>query len=260
MVSYAAPGGGVGPHFDSYDVFLLQGRGRRLWRVARPRAYRLEANAPVRIVADFRPEQEWVLEAGDLLYLPPGWAHDGAALEPAMTYSIGFRAPSAQELATGYLQFLEDRVARAGIYADPGLKPQHHPARLGNDLVERYTRLLRGLPGARSDVLEFLGCHLSEPKPHIRFQRPARLLSPPSFARSIKRRGVHLGAATIMLYRGRRFFVNGESVTVRDDRHLLARLADLRHLNPGNLPAEAATALLYTWYRSGYLLPGEPDE
>lgn len=260
MVSYAAPGGGVGPHVDSYDVFLLQGTGRRRWRIGRPRAHHLRARAPLKILADFRPEQEWVLEAGDLLYLPPGWAHDGTALAPSLTYSIGFRAPDAQELAVGYLQFLEDRVTRSGTYADPGLKPQRHPARLSDALLDGYARMLRGLPGSRSDVREFLGCHLSEPKPHVHFDRPARPSGVRAFARAISRRGAHLAAATIMLYRGSRFYVNGESVTVRGDRTLLARLADRRALEPGILPAEAAAALLYTWYQSGFLVPGAPDE
>jgi len=253
MVSYAAPGGGVGPHVDSYDVFLLQGTGRRRWRIARPRPYRLDARAPLKILANFRPEQEWELDTGDLLYLPPGWAHDGTALAPSVTYSIGFRAPSAQELAIAYLQFLEDRVSRKGLYADPSLKPQRHPARLSDDLIQRYARLLHGLPRSPSDLREFAGRHLSEPKSHIRFERPTRPPGMHQFVRMISRRGLHLAAATIMLYRGRRFFINGESVTVQDGRELLARLADRRALEPGIFPAEGAAELLYTWYRSGYL-------
>jgi 50S ribosomal protein L16 3-hydroxylase len=259
MVSYAVAGGGVGPHVDSYDVFLVQGTGRRRWQIARPRVYRFDPRAPLKILSDFRSEQEWVLEPGDLLYLPPGWAHDGMALAPSLTYSIGFRAPSAQELATGYLQFLEDHLARAGIYRDPGLIPQRHPARLGDDLLARYAHLLRGLPGSRSDILEFLGRHLSEPKHHIAFDRPARPLGARAFVRAIGRRGLRLLPRTLMLYRGNRFFVNGESVAVRAGRAHLARLADLRSLEPGILHAEETAALLYTWYRSGYLEPGGID-
>jgi len=259
MVSYAAPGGGVGPHVDSYDVFLLQGVGKRRWRVGPPREYRFLANAPLKILADFRWEQEWVLETGDLLYLPPGWAHDGTALEPCLTYSIGFRAPAAQELATGYLHFLEDHLTRTGTYADPGLKPQRRPARLGDELLDRYARMLRNLPGSRSEIREFLGCYLSEPKPHVRFDPPLRLPGRRGFARATARHGVRLAPATIMLYRGNRFFVNGESVTLRDSRALLARLADRRALEPGILPGENAATLLYTWYRSGYLDLGATD-
>jgi len=259
MVSYAARGGGVGPHVDSYDVFLVQGAGVRRWRIARPRAYRLDPRAPLRMLADFRHEREWVLESGDLLYLPPGWAHDGTALTPCLTYSIGFRAPAAQELAVGYLQFLEDRIQRSGVYRDPGLAPQGNPARLGEELLARYAHMLRGLPGSRTEVSEFLGRHLSEPKAHVRFARPARPRGMRGFARAIEKRGLALAGATIMLYRGNRFFINGESVTVGNDRALLARLADRRALDPGILPAEGTLELLYTWYRSGYLAIGGPD-
>ena len=85
MVSYARPGGGVGPHFDSYDVFLLQGEGRRRWSIAKRYDPALRPGAPLRILRRFEPEQEWLLEPGDMLYLPPGWAHDGIALEPCFT-------------------------------------------------------------------------------------------------------------------------------------------------------------------------------
>ena len=86
MVSHAAPGGGVGPHFDSYDVFLLQGPGKRRWRVGKPGNRLLDPAAPLKILRNFRYESEWVLDAGDMLYLPPGWAHEGVALEPCFTY------------------------------------------------------------------------------------------------------------------------------------------------------------------------------
>ncbi len=104
MVSYAAPGGGVGPHADSYDVFLLQGEGRRVWRLARPRDWVFAADAPLKLIEDFRADDEYLLEPGDMLYLPPGWGHEGVALEPCFTYSIGFRAPQGAELAAAGVQ------------------------------------------------------------------------------------------------------------------------------------------------------------
>src|SRR5260370_20474601 len=128
MVSHAAAGGGVGPHFDSYDVFLLQGPGRRRWSVDKQRAPELDPKAPLRILRNFRAEEEWLLEPGDMLYLPPGWAHDGVALEPSFTYSIGFRAPSHQEVAREFLAFLQDHVAFDRTYPDRGAKPQRRPA------------------------------------------------------------------------------------------------------------------------------------
>ena len=94
MISWASPGGGVGPHFDSYDVFLLQAQGRRRWRIGRVQDPALDEDAPLKILKRFVAEEEHVLEPGDMLYMPPEWAHDGVAYGGAcMTYSIGFRAP-----------------------------------------------------------------------------------------------------------------------------------------------------------------------
>ena len=121
MVSYAAAGGGVGPHVDSYDVFLLQGRGRRRWRISRQRDLAVVPRAPLKVLRGFKAEEEWVLEPGDMLYLPPGIVHDGVALEPCMTYSIGFRAPAADELGREFLGWLQERLALRGRYRDPDL-------------------------------------------------------------------------------------------------------------------------------------------
>jgi 50S ribosomal protein L16 3-hydroxylase len=122
MISYATEGGGVGPHFDSYDVFLLQAMGRRRWRIGRQRDLSLQPNMPLKILANFEPEQEFVLEPGDVLYLPPRYAHDGIAQGECMTYSIGFRAPSAGELARELLQGLAEQAVDAvgeALYRDP---------------------------------------------------------------------------------------------------------------------------------------------
>ena len=104
MISLAAPQGSVGPHVDSYDVFLLQGRGRRRWRVAERFAEDYRPGLDLRVLRGFRAEREWVLGPGDMLYLPPGVAHHGVALEECLTYSIGFRAPSEYDLVAGFLQ------------------------------------------------------------------------------------------------------------------------------------------------------------
>ena len=103
MISYATDGGGVGPHLDSYDVFLIQAHGRRRWRVGPPCADDIQPGLPLKILSRFEPDREWVLEPGDMLYLPPKWAHDGVALGPCMTYSVGFRAPSRHELLCAFL-------------------------------------------------------------------------------------------------------------------------------------------------------------
>jgi 50S ribosomal protein L16 3-hydroxylase len=260
MVSYAPAGGGVGPHFDSYDVFLLQGLGRRLWRVSNQRDLALVADAPLKLLADFRAQQEWVLGPGDMLYLPPAWAHDGVAQDHCMTYSIGFRAPGWQELAVQFLSHLQDRVAMPGLYADPALQPATRPARLGHALLRAAAERFNGIRWSQAEVARFLGSYLTEPKPHVFFAPPRRALSLHAFTRRAVRAGVALALKTQMLYAGSAIFINGESVPIDSGRaaprRLRARLhelADARWLQPSHEDPAALFAHLYAWYRAGYL-------
>ena len=258
MASYAPPGGGVGPHFDSYDVFLLQGEGRRRWRVSRQRDLSLKPGAPLRILRRFRPGHEWVLHAGDILYLPPRCAHDGIALGDCITYSIGFRAPDAQELGVRFLEFLQDQLQLSGIYEDPDLRPQRHPARLGSSMVQKVTRMLGHIRWSGADVARFLGCHLTEPKAHIVFTRPQRPLPARAFAARAARHGVRLALPTRMLFRGGTLFINGEACPVgAPAARLLARLADRRRLPPLVRPDRESAHWLYQWYRAGYISLGD---
>ncbi len=258
MVSYAPPGGGVGPHFDNYDVFLLQGEGRRRWRVSRQRDLELVAGAPLRILRRFRPAREWVLETGDMLYLPPRCAHDGIALEDCITYSIGFRAPGAQELGARFLEFLQDELQLHGIYADRGLRPARRPAWLADDMVRRMLGMLRRIRWSDADAVRFLGCHLTEPGGRVLFSRPHRPLDEGAFAAGTARRGLRLAAPTRMLFRGATIFINGEAHRPgAPASRRLSRLADRRSLPPARLDRELLD-LLYRWYRAGYLTIGDP--
>ncbi|OGA45769.1 MAG: cupin [Betaproteobacteria bacterium RIFCSPLOWO2_12_FULL_62_58] len=254
MVSYAPPGGGVGPHFDSYDVFLLQLAGTRRWRISSQRDLALIENAPIKVLRDFHPEREWLLAPGDMLYLPPRIAHDGIAIDHCLTASVGFRAPGAQELGARFLEFLQDELALKGIYRDPELQVQHHPARIGGGMLQKVRRMLGQIDWRASDILRFLGQYLTEPKPHVFFTPPARPLTAAAFARRAARLGLQLDLKTQMLFRGRQVFINGERCQVgRAATPLLARLADRRRIAaPLALDAEAAH-WLYQWYRAGYI-------
>src|SRR5215470_14911822 len=160
MVSYAAPGGGVGPHVDSYDVFLLQGAGRRRWRISRQRDLALVRELPLKILARFRAQREWLLGPGDMLYLPPQVAHEGTAVDACMTYSIGFRTPGAQELAIAFLDWLRDRIALDGRYADSGLvASKREPARIGASLRQYAVATLSRVSWDERDAARFLGCY-----------------------------------------------------------------------------------------------------
>jgi len=255
MVSYAAPGGGVGPHVDSYDVFLLQGGGRRRWRIAPARGLEPDPRAPLKVLRGFRAAHEWVLEPGDMLYLPPGVAHEGTALEPCFTYSIGFRAPAARELGVAFLAFLEEHLAPGERrYADPGRLPARRPAALDDALVGRCAAMLGAVRWTRGDIESFLGAFFSEPKAHVRFFPPARPLGRRGFARAAARAGVRLAGASGMLFRRGAVYLNGERIAAAGrTRRVLERLADERALPPGTSVTPSTAALLYTWYRAGWI-------
>ena len=144
MVSYAPTGGGVGAHVDSYDVFLLQGSGKRKWQISAQTDLSLVDGAPLKILQNFKAEQEWTLKAGDMLYLPPQIAHWGVSeSDDCMTYSIGFRAPKTQELQHEFLSYLQDNISADGLYADADLTLQNHPAEISADMVKKVSATLQ---------------------------------------------------------------------------------------------------------------------
>src|SRR5688500_16585859 len=254
MASYAAPGGGVGPHFDSYDVFLLQGGGERRWQVSRQRDLELQPNAPVKILQRFVAEDEWIVRPGDLLYLPPQCAHHGVAIDECITYSIGFRAPAADELASRFLEYLQDNVELEGRYADPDLATTRTPGRLPDTMVSRAAAVLERVRWNRADVERFMGSYLSEPKPNVVFEPPRRPLSHAMFARRAQARGLRLALPTRMLVSGSDAYINGERHRgSRNAGKLFARLADAREIAPPFVADDFGMARLYEWYLAGYI-------
>jgi 50S ribosomal protein L16 3-hydroxylase len=144
MISYAVPGGSVGPHTDTYDVFLIQARGQRRWQIGnRVENPALLPDLPIRVLADFEPEQEWVLEPGDMLYLPPGVAHWGIGEGgDCMTWSVGLRAPSVPEMLGSFTQYLLDHAPEGAHFTDPALSPQESPARIRPEALAVTSELL----------------------------------------------------------------------------------------------------------------------
>ncbi len=256
MISYATEGGGVGPHFDSYDVFLLQAHGQRRWRIGAQKDLSLLPDMPLKILADFRPDQEFVVEPGDMLYLPPHYAHDGVALGECMTYSIGFRAPSYQELGEAFLQFMADSIDLPGRYADPDLVASSHPAEISTDMLQTIAAELNKVQFDEDDILTFLGSYLSEPKALVSFTPPGKVMSPSQFAKAAAERGVHLSRKTSMLYHRSDVFINGEALTMRRaDKPALSLLANGRALTGQQVASasEDVAQALYTWYQDGWL-------
>jgi len=167
MVSYASDGGGVGPHFDQYDVFLVQGLGRRRWRVGAV----CNGDAPLlphedlRLLAEFEAAEEWLLEPGDILYVPPGFAHDGvAAGDDCMTYSIGFRAPSRGELIGQWCDHLVEHLADDDRYADPDLSPQANPGEIAPGAIDRLHAMVTEALQDRAAFARWFGAHATTPK------------------------------------------------------------------------------------------------
>ncbi|MGG7605735.1 JmjC domain-containing protein [Massilia sp. BKSP1R2A-1] len=256
MVSFATDGGGVGPHFDSYDVFLLQAHGKRRWRIGAQQDLSLVEGLPLKILANFEPEEEFVLEPGDMLYLPPHYAHDGVAEGECMTYSIGFRSPSFQELGEAFLQFMADSIDLPGRYADPELQPAKSPAEIPREMLSTITEELNKVRWDEEDVTIFLGEYLSEPKHNVFFTGPAKPLVVGKFMETAAKRGLKLSSKTLMLYRGKNVFINGESFAVgRADKAVLDVLANERRLDGAVLANATDDVLeaLYTWYQDGWV-------
>src|SRR5450830_310597 len=256
MVSYAPDGGGVGPHLDSYDVFLLQGQGQRLWRISEQDDHTLVPDAPLRILQNFATQQEWLLEAGDMLYLPPKLAHWGIAVGDCMTYSIGFRAPSAAELASEFLAYLQETKNFAGMYADPDLTLQTHAAEISQSMTQKVSAILQQIKWNDSDVAQFLGRYLSEPKPDVVFEPPAKI-SQKVFIDRLKKYGLQLSLKSQILFHSEYFFINGEQCKVANDASDILRiLADRRFVSATEL-ANALNDILiqqfYQWYEAGYV-------
>ncbi|MEB0113899.1 cupin domain-containing protein [Variovorax sp. RTB1] len=257
MISYASDTGGVGAHFDSYDVFLLQASGQRRWSIGRQRDLSLQENVPLKILQNFEPETTFVLDAGDMLYLPPRYAHDGVAVGgDCMTYSIGLRAPAAAGLGADLLariaeasaDELEDAPAHSQIhYRDPSQSavdtPSAVPAALQAFARAAVQRALRDVDA----IDRALGESMTEPNANVWFDAGAV----PSDMQSVA-----LDRRTRMLYDARHLYINGESFRAGGrDATLMRRLADRRTLETRDLAraSDDALALLGDWCEAGWL-------
>lgn len=252
MISYATDGGGVGPHYDSYDVFLLQVHGQRRWRIGPLKDVSLQADVPLKILTNFVPEQDLVLEPGDMLYLPPRWAHDGIAQGECMTCSVGFRVPEKTDLAREVLLRLVEGLECPDVpdlYKDPKqpatTTPGQIPAALQEFALAAVMKALKD-PAALHSAL---GEVLSEPKPRVWFQAGEPL---PDGA------GVCLDPRTRMVYDDKRVFANGESwMAAGKDARQLRQLADRRALSAAEVAkvSPALRELLDQWTEDGWAHP-----
>ncbi len=290
MISFATDGGGVGPHFDSYDVFLLQAQGKRRWKIGKQKDLTLQKNVPLKILANFAPEQEFVLDAGDMLYLPPMYAHEGVAVGECMTYSIGFRAPAELELARELLQrfaddtledeeneddgdendeFEDENTALAveyiansainniakNLYKDPKQEAVEAPALIPVALLDFAKQAVEKALSDPDALARNLGEYLTEPKANVWFDEP----EPDSEEEMIltRQNRVDLHPRSQMLFDARHIFLNGESwLAAGADAKLMQKLANQRFLEPKDLTkaSDGAMSLMQDWADAGWLL------
>ena len=252
MISWASDGGGVGPHFDSYDVFLLQAHGRRQWRIGRQKNLELQQGVPLKILANFEPQRDYLLEPGDMLYLPPGYAHEGIARGECQTYSIGFRAPARGDLARELLQRLAEdagETAGAALYRDAGATAVESPAGIPAGLQQFAADAVRAALSEPLALNRALGESLTEPKANVWFDaaRAPRTLG-----------AVALDRRSRMMHDAQHVFLNGESWRASGrDATLMRRLADRRELSAADVgrASEGAIELLRDWCEAGWLHP-----
>jgi 50S ribosomal protein L16 3-hydroxylase len=264
MVSWARPGGTVGPHFDLYDVFLLQGSGRRRWQISTDGDLDCDDDADVRVLKRFVPSADWVLEPGDMLYLPPNVGHfgvaepfSGAGDEECMTWSVGFSAPANEQLVHNFLAFLGMEAKAEGMYEDPDLTLQERPADVVDATVLRVERALEELRWDRERVATFTGRLLTGPKDGVVFSPPKKPVDVDAFvARCAQKGTLRLSRKSRMLFRGDRVFLNGEEHKVKGPvKTALQLLADRRFYElPLKVDDDDAAALLHAFYLAGFIV------
>ncbi len=166
MVSYASDGGSVGPHFDYYDVFLLQAEGKRRWRIGQHCTAESELlpNQTMKILANFDGQEDWVLEPGDILYIPPNIAHWGEAVGECITYSVGFRAPSHADFILDYSQEVAAQLSEDQRFQDPPLSSTKNPAEICPEVIHKLQNTLKNLINDPEQLARWLGQYATEAK------------------------------------------------------------------------------------------------
>jgi 50S ribosomal protein L16 3-hydroxylase len=259
MVSYAVKGGGVGPHVDSYDVFLCQGSGQRRWQISAQKDLTLKPNMPLKILSAFQPETEWVLDEGDMLYLPPAYAHHGVAeTNDCVTWSVGFRAPSHQELLEAWLDDLRDTLQIAGRAQDKkrvATNKTNHAAIEASLVANIQEVLTTAVTPQLSNAAfkNFTGRYLSLAKSHVTFEAPNEKLSLAQFTKRASQDGLTLDLRSRMLYDDAAIYINGERLVIHPHA-LFVQFANTRQLEAKTLKSLSSGTLeaLYAQWARGY--------
>ncbi|MBV1687025.1 cupin domain-containing protein [Novosphingobium sp. G106] len=267
MVSYASDGGGVGPHFDQYDVFLIQGLGQRRWQIGSTcdAATELLAHDDLRLLAEFTPTEEWVLEPGDILYVPPGVAHNGVAVgDDCMTYSIGFRAPSRSELIAHWCDHVLAGLDEDDRYGDLDLTAQANPGEIGPQALDRLQAMIAEKLGDQQAFARWFGTYTSARKyPDVDWT-PEEPITVEELREQLARDGTlcRNPASRFSFVRSGLLFVDGESFDYGPDITALAEsicAQDRLTVTPDLLQSDAAMELLATLFNQGSVAFDQPD-
>jgi 50S ribosomal protein L16 3-hydroxylase len=234
MISYATKKGSVGPHFDSYDVFLFQAQGIREWKISDQKKFTLDKKSSIKIITNFKSKNSWVLKPGDMLYLPPNIGHWGISQsDDCLTYSIGFRAPATFEIQSKFLDFIQDHLItnENEIYKDPNLAPQKNPAEISSNMTKAMRNIVDRLRWDKSSINHFIGQLLSEPIENSIFET-RKPLSLKAFEKSIVHKTLRLNSKTRMLFIKNNFYINGEFIKI-DKKYtsFLKQLANDREIS-----------------------------
>ena len=262
MLSLASDGGGVGPHYDSYDVFLLQMHGKRRWKIGPLLNKELEEGVPLKILKEFEPTEEFVLEPGDMLYLPPNYGHDGIAEGTCSTLSIGFRAPTQAEVLSGILRDMADQIEQdpgmtQKLFSDPTRGLQKNPAEIPDDMLNFGFNLIQQFSAQSPQIQRSMGILLTEPKPHVYFVNNTDDQDIPEIISVLGVRGIALSMKTKMLFKDEVFYINGDAVnptsalTVKQ----LQKLANQREMEPTDA-AEALKNPEFQYFLIGFAKAG----
>ena len=214
MVSFATKKGSVGPHFDSYDVFLFQAKGEREWKISEQKKFSLDKKSAIKIITNFKVKNTWVLKPGDLLYLPPNVGHWGVSQsDDCLTYSIGFRASGTFEIQSKFLDFIQDNLItnKNDLYRDPNLNLQKNPAEINSNMIKKIQRIVNQLRWNTNSINNFIGQLLTEPIEGAVFET-SKSMTAEVFIKNLIKKPLKLNPKTRMLFIKNNFFINGELI------------------------------------------------
>lgn len=272
MASYASPGGSVGPHYDNYDVFLVQGLGQRQWQVAGLCDHHtpLQEHSDLRLLQSFDADQQWLLEPGDILYLPPRYAHWGISQsDDCMTYSVGFRAPSHAELLSDFCDERLSALSEQQRFSDPHIKRLQHPGEISAEALDQVSDVLRSLLEDRQQLMTWFGRMMTRAKYQTHYQEPITTAPEPDADYSfdwqteemiVRNPAVRFATGNNHTASGL-LFVDGQSYRCEQKMIELARLlADYSQYQTKQLlhfsNDQACSQLLQDFFAKGYLLYG----